>query len=326
MSWRRISWFGFACFAVTAPSVLLAQTSGSGAAAHPCDSQTAATKLVCRAAYDAVTAVVPVGALATAGGNSYLGSAAGGKGFGFTIRGNFIRFILPSTDYNGIGDTVAAARRLPILVPTIDIRFGIIQKALPVGTATVDFLASVGGIPEKASDYIRFSSDVRTLAGVALGFGYGLRIGIAPTGPMPVVSLNVGRHDLPKFTVGDLATGSNFAYTVSISAINARLLVGKQLKGFEFTAGAGADLMKGGYSIVYRNLKTGVPAPRADSSVSTMRLLTLANAAFLLGKAARLTFEAGFQIGKDEKLPTIFEANNTKSGRFFGGIGLGFKL
>ncbi len=326
---RRVGWFGFACFAVTSSPVLVAQTTGSGAAAHPCDAQTTVTKSVCRAAYDAVTGIVPVGALAMGGGNPYLGSAGGGRGFGdigITFRGNFFRVILPATTYAGATDTVAAARRLPIIVPTIDLRFGLMRKTLPVGEATVDFLASVGGIPENSTDYIRFSSDARRLAGIVLGFGYGLRIGIAPTGPMPLVSLNVGRHDVPKFTVGDVAAGSNFAYTVAISAINARLLVGKRLKGFEFTAGAGADLMTGGYSIVYRNLKTNLPSARADSTVSTMRLLTLANAAFVFGKVARLTFEGGFQIGKDEKLPTIFEANNTKSGRFFGGVGLGFKL
>ncbi len=323
---RRVGWFGFACFAVTAPSVL-AQTTG--AAAHPCDVQAAATKLVCRAAYDAVTSVVPVGALAAGGGNPFLGSAAGGQGFGdigITFRGNFVRFILPATTYAGTSDTVAAARKLPIVVPTMDIRFGLMKKALPIGAATVDFLGSIGGIPVNATEYIHFSPDVRKLAGVVLGFGYGLRIGIAPTGPMPTVSLNIGRHDLPKFTVGDIAAGSNFAYTVSISAINVRLLLGKRMKGFEFTAGGGADLMTGGYSIVYRNMKTSQLAPRADSSVSAMRLLTVANGSFILGKVARLTFEGGFQVGKDDKLPTIFEANNTKSGRFFGGVGLGFKL
>lgn len=326
MRWRSVCWFGFACFAAAVPPVL-AQTAG--AAAHPCDTQTAATKSVCRAAYDAVTSVVPVAALAAGGGNPYLGSAAGGQGFGdigITFRGNFVRFILPATTYAGVDDTVAAARQLPIVIPTIDLRFGLMKKALPMGAATVDFIGSMGGIPERATEYIKFSPDVRKLAGVVLGFGYGFRIGIAPTGPMPTVSLNIGRHDMPKFTVGDIVAGSNFAYTVSVSAINARLLLGKRMKGFEFTVGAGADLMKGNYSVLFKNMTTSKLAPRADSTVSTMRILTLTNGSFILGKAARLTFEGGFQIGKDEKLPTIFQANNTKSGRFFGGVGLGFKL
>lgn len=314
-----------------APVRLTGQTGSTGQAAdpHPCDAQTGKTKLVCRAGYDGILAIIPAGALAVSGGNPSLGTAGGGTGFGnigLTFRANFVRVVLPATGYDATTDTVAAARRLPVPVPSLDIRFGLLRKVLPAGTATVDFLGSLTGIPERATDYIRFADDDRRLAGLVLGFGWGLRIGVQPKGPLPVVSLNIGRHDVPKFSVGDLSAGSNFAYTVAISAINARLMVGTRLKGFEFTAGAGADLMKGAYSVVYRNMTTRVPAPRADSTASTMRIVTVANGAFLLGRGARLTFEGGFQVGKDDKLPTIFAANNTKSGRFFGGVGLGFKL
>lgn len=325
---RRRLWssFGFAGFAFATP--MLAQT-GAEPAPHPCDSQTGATKAVCRAGYDAVTTIVPVGALVASGGNPHLGTAGGGRGFGdlgFTFRGTIVRTILPSTAYNGTTDTVPAARRLPVVAPSLDLRMGLLNKALPVGTASVDFLATILGVPERATDYVRFSADARRLAGLALGFGYGLRIGMQPKGPLPVASLNVGRHDFPKFTVGDLTAGSQYAYTVAISAINVRLMVGKRFGGFEFTAGGGADLMKGNYSIVFRDQDSLTVAPRADSTVSTMRIVTVTNASFLLGRVARLTFEGGFQIGKDEKLPTVFAATNTKSGRFFGSMGLGFKL
>ncbi len=307
---------------------MLAQT-GAEATPHPCDIQAGATKAVCRAGYDAVTTVVPVGALVASGGNPHLGSAAGGKGFGdlgVTFRGTVVRMILPTTAYDGTTDTVAAARRLPVVAPSLDLRMGLLSKALPVGTASVDFLATILGVPERATDYVRFSDDTRRLAGLALGFGYGLRIAMQPKGPLPVASLNVGRHDFPKFTVGDLSAGSQYAYTVAISAINVRLMAGKRFGAFEFTAGGGADLMKGNYSIVFRDQDSLTVSPRADSTVSTMRILTLANAAFVVGRVARLTFEGGFQIGKDEKLETIFAATNSKSGRFFGSIGLGFKL
>jgi hypothetical protein len=143
---------------------------------------------------------------------------------------------------------------------------------------------------------------------------------------MPTASLNIGRHDLPAFTYGDVSTGSNFAYTLGISAINARLLVGKRFKQFELVGGGGVDLLKGTYSVVYRDLATGLPKPRLDSTKSTMRFQALTNGALWLGPRVRLTLEGGFQVGKDEKLPTIFEGNNTRSGRFFGGVGLGFKL
>ena len=276
-----------------------------------------------------MASILPVASLAAGGGNPSIGSAAGGRGFGdvsITLRGTYLRTVLPSSGFDGTTDTVPAARRLPVAVPSLAIRLGLIRKALPVGAVTFDFLGAMVGVPTSATDYVRYSSDIRTLHGFALGFGYGVRIGVEPKGPMPTVSLNVGRHDFPKFTVGDVGSGSQFAYTVAVSAINARLLVGKRFSGLELTAGAGADLIKGNFSLVYRDQTTHLALPRADSTMSTMRLLTILNAALPIGRVIRLSFEGGFQIGKDEKLSTVFEAHNPKSGRFFGGVGLGFKL
>lgn len=221
------------------PGVLGAQDA---AAPHPCDVRAGATARVCRAGYDAVAMLVPVGAAAVTGGNRSLGSAAGGQGFGdigLTLRAGFVRAILPSTAYDGVADTVPAARRLAVIVPRLDMRFGLLNKELPVGTASVDFLASVSGIPKSAADAVRFGADVRSLGGVALGFGYGVRLGMAPAGNMPVVSLNAGRQDLPRFTVGDLGQGSNVVYSVGVSAIDVRLLPGKRFGLFELTGRRG---------------------------------------------------------------------------------------
>ena len=308
---------------------LHSQTPGAGTAAHPCDPRSGATKSVCRAGYDAMASILPVAALGASGGNPSIGGAGGGNGFGdvsIAVRGTYLQIVLPSTAFDGTADTVPAARRLPVAIPSLEIRLGLIRKTLPVGAVTVDFLGAMVGVPASATDYIRYSSDIRTLMGLALGFGYGIRIGVEPKGPLPTVSLNVGRHDFPKFTVGDVRAGSQFAYTVAVSAINVRLMVGKKLSGFELTVGAGADLITGNYSLVYRNQTTHLPLPRADSSMSAMRILTVMNAALPVGRIFRLSFEGGFQVGKDEKLATVFEAHDPKSGRFFGGVGLGFKL
>lgn len=297
-------------------------------AAHPCDAETGQTARVCRAGFDAVSVLVPLGAIAVTGGNRNLGTAAGGRGFGdvgVTFRAGFVRATLPSTSYDGVADTVPADRRLAVVVPRVDLRLGLVRKELPVGAASVDFLASVSGIPTGATDAVRFGSDVRSLGGVALGFGYGIRLGMAPSGNMPVVSLNAGRQDLPRFTIGDLAAGGDAAYTIGVSAIDVRLLLGKQFGLFELTAGGGVDLIKGNYSLVYRDQVSGLPAPRVDSTVSTMRIVTTANGALVLG-ALRLSVEGGFQVGKDDGLPTVFEAVDTRSGRFFGALGIGFKL
>ena len=233
---------------------------------------------------------------------------------------------LPGTFYDATDDTVRLDKRLALALPSLDLRFALFTKQLPAGRVSVDFLGNLIAIPRRETGYFRYGLEVRTVAGAVLAFGYGLRIGFEPKAPLPTVSLNVARHDLPAFRYGDVSTGANLAYTLGISAINTRLLVGKRFGQFELVGGGGADLFKGSYSVVYRNLSTGLPEPRADSTKSTLRFEVLTNLALWLGGSARLTVEGGFQVGKDEKLPTIFEGNNTKSGRFFGGVGLGFKL
>jgi hypothetical protein len=258
-----------------------------------------------------------------------MGTAAGGERFGdlvLTMRGTYLGASLPSTAYDGIADTVARARRLQLAVPSVDLRLTLLRRTLPMGTASVDFLGTITGIPRRTTESVRFGDDVRSLGGVVLGFGYGLRIAVAPQGSLPVVSLNVGRSDLPRFSVGDLAAGSTFAYHLAVSAINVRLMLGRRFGGFELAGGAGADLIKGDYSLSYRDPAATVPAPRVDSTLSTMRAVTLMNAAVHLGPFARIALEGGFQIGKNDKLTTLFAGSNTKSGRFFGGVGLGFKL
>ncbi|MFN0177308.1 MAG: hypothetical protein ACKVZ0_00815 [Gemmatimonadales bacterium] len=327
MRGRLTSSFGFAW--VVLLSTAVAQTEPTPPAPHPCDSRSGPTKTVCRAGYDAITVMTPLAALAAGGGNPSLGSAAGGERFGqvwLTLRGSYLVAVLPHSGYDGTGDTVPAAQRLPVAVPSLDLRFTLLRKPLAVGAVSMDFLGTVTGVPRGATRLVRFGDDVRSVGGVALGFGYGLRIGMAAKAPLPTASLNIARHDMPRFSYGAIAAGSNFAYALSASAINVRLLAGRRFGAFELTAGGGVDLIKGDYSLVLVDQATKAPLPRADSTFSTMRIMTLANGAINLGKSFRLSFEGGFQVGKDEKLPTLFDGLNTKSGRFFGGVGLGFKL
>ncbi len=321
--WRMVAVAGIAL----GPSAAGAQT-GSTATPHPCDAQADATLKVCRAAYDAMSWMLPAAGVAAGGGNPGLGTAAGSHGFGdvsLTFRTTYTSVVLPSTVYDGSSDTVRADARFPILGPRVDFRLGLLSKALPVGTISADFLGSVLVFPKSATQRIRFGSDVRSVGGAALGFGYGLRIAMQPKGPMPVVSLNVARNGLPAFSYGDLSLGSSYAYTLGVSAIDVRLLVGRRFGALELTAGGGVDLLKGQYSVSYVDPADSSLVPRADSSLSAMRIQTLANASLVLG-FFRLSVEGGFQVGKDEKLTTLFESNNTRSGRFFGGVGLGFKL
>ncbi|NOT10203.1 MAG: hypothetical protein HOP28_18570 [Gemmatimonadales bacterium] len=296
--------------------------------APACAALTGSPYAVCQAAHDAVFATLPAWSLLIGGGNPSLGTAAAVGKLGriaLTLRLNHALVILPSTDYDGTTDTVRGVRRKSATLPSVDMAFGLIQKTLPAGTVGVDFLSSIflqrpGGTP-----FLTSPEDTRRLAGLAVGFGWGIRIGLSPTGPMPFASLSITKRDLPRFTYGILSSGSTYAYTMGISAINIRLLAGRRFGGFEVTAGAGVDMLKGAYSLVFTDPETGTLQPQVDSTRSAMRIITTVNAAFDL-KPVRLTFEGGYQVGKDEKLPTIVKSVNPHSGRFFGGLGLGVRF
>lgn len=305
-----------------------AATAASPVDAPACTALTGSPQAVCQAAHDAVFAALPAWSLLITGGNPVLGTAGPSGRFGavtLTVRANHALVVLPSTLYDGSTDTVKAARRNNITTPSVDLSFGIMQKAMPMGTVGVDFLSSLFVARPDATYLVGFPDDTRRLAGAVVGFGWGVRIGMQPNGPMPVASLSVTKRDYPNFTYGDLSSGSTYAYTLGISAIDVRLMLGKKFGGFEFSTGAGADLLKGTYSILFTDPVTHALAPQVDSTRSAMRIITATNAAFDL-RPFRLTFEGGYQVGKDEKLPTIVKSVNPRSGRFFGGVGLGVKF
>lgn len=310
-------------------SFLPATLPAQSAAVDRCAPETdPATRRVCTAAIDALTNMLPTAGLVATFGNPRLGTAAGGHGFGdvaLTIRAIYASTVLPASTYDGVGDTVPVARRLPAVVPSIDLSLGLLRKALPVGAVSLDFLGSMITLPEGATDYLRFPEGTRSLGGVVLGFGYGARIGFEPQGDLPTASLNVVRRDLPAFTFGDLSAGSTYAYTLSVSTIAARLMVGKRFNAVDLSAGAGVNLYSGNYSLTYVDPATRIASPRIDSTLSAMRIVTTVNAGFHLG-GLLLGLEGGFQVGKDDKLTTIFEANDTRAGKFFAGLGLGIEF
>lgn len=296
--------------------------------APACTPLTGSAHAVCQAAHDAVFATVPAWSVLIGGGNPTLGTAAAGGKFAritLTLRVTQALIILPTSEYDGSSDTVHGVRRIHRMQPSVDLAFGLLQKTLPMGTVGVDFLSTVFLIQPDGIPLLSFPDDTRRIGGRVVGFGWGIRIGMAPTGPMPSASLSVTMRDHPHFTYGDIAAGSSYSYTLGVSAMNVRLMAGRRFGGFEFTAGAGVDMLKGKYSIVYTDPATGALQPQVDSTRSGMRIITTANAAFYL-KMVRVTFEGGYQVGKDELLPTVVQSVNSRAGRFFAGAGLAVRF
>ncbi len=212
-----------------------------------------------------------------------------------------------------------ADKRLLVPLPRIDLALGLFSKKLPLGTVAVDLLGSAVLLPTGATTRIHIDENARKIGPLALGLGYGFRAALLMKAPMPTVSLNVMKRDMPSIRFGDRGAGDNLAVTTSLSAINVRLIAGGTAKGFSIAGGLGMDLYKGSGTVAFAD------SAGADTTVavelSTSRLMTLLNVGYELGPLG-LWGEGGFQVGKKTKLATVFQRNDPSAGRFYGGLGV----
>jgi len=288
---------------------------------RPCPADSAAASRVCQAGADLLTAFLPAEGALVGGGNPVPGTAGAIGRFGharITARVGFLGMTIPKANYDGTSDTVHADKQLLVPLPRFDLSLGMFSKKLPMGTVALDLLGSAVVLPTSATTRIHIDDNARTLAGMALGLGYGFRAAFVLPGSGPTVSLNVMKRDMPAVRFGDLSSGDRLSAATTLSAISARLLVGGRTSLLTLTAGAGLDLYKGEGSVTYAD------SAGTDSTVavnlSTSRIMTLVNAAIDLGPLT-LWGEGGFQVGKKTDLVTIFQRNDPSAGRFFGGLG-----
>ncbi len=305
------------------PGALRAQdtTSTTAAAAGPCPADTTASSRICQAGADALTIFLPIEGMLVGGGNPVPGTAAGLGKFGHMRLGarvGIAAVTLPSTAYDGTSDTVAADKRLTVPVPRLDLQLGLFSKALPLGTATVDFLGSAVLVPTGATTRIRIDENARSIAGMALGLGVGLRIGLTMPAPRPSVSLNVMKRDMPRISFGDRGKGDQLSAGTNLSVISGRLMVGSRMKPLTLAAGAGIDLYSGTGYVSFADSSGADTTVTTD--LSTSRIMTVVNVGIDLGPL-KLWGEGGFQIGKATVLATTFQRNDPGSGHFYGGLG-----
>jgi hypothetical protein len=186
----------------------------------------------------------------------------------------------------------------------------------------VDLLASAQLLPTHQIDNVTVDSDARRIGTIALGVGYGARVGlIRGIGPLPNLSVSVMRRDIPRITYGDVPGGDRFSYGVDLHATNIRLIASKQVAVVDLAAGLGWDKYTGDAIIQFRDPITSVIQPNVPVELSNSRVLGFLNAGMSLSKV-RLTGEVGYQGGKDQELSTSFEDFDTTKGKFFAGLGL----
>jgi hypothetical protein len=289
-----------------------------------CSAYTGNAQRVCAAAVDGTRAFHPVIGLLVSGGNPIIGSAAslGGPGhFSFTARANAVQVVLPALNYNGSTSTVPAGDKLFAPAPLLEGALGL-YKGMPSGLLALDFLGSAQLLPTNQINNLTVDSGARKIGGLALGLGYGARVGVFNgLGMLPAVSVSVMRRDIPRITYGDVPAGDRYSYGVDLHATNLRLIASKQLAVVDLAAGLGWDKYTGGAMIRFRDPLTGIPQPDIPVVLNNSRVMSFVDLGVSMSMV-KLTGEVGYQGGKDQNLSTTFQGFDTTKGKFFAGLGL----
>jgi hypothetical protein len=294
------------------------------AQAPECSGYSGNAQEVCSAAVDGTRAFHPVFGMLVSGGNPTIGSAAtlGGLGHAsLTFRANAVNVVFPDLDYTGSSSTVPAGDKLFLPAPLVEGSLGL-YRGMSAGFLAVDFLGSAQLLPTNQIDNVSVDSDARKIGSIALGLGYGARVGLLRgMGPLPNVSVSIMRRDIPRITYGDVSTGDRYSYGVDLHATNVRLVASKQVAVLDLAAGLGWDKYTGDAIIQFTDPITGLLQSNVPVELDNSRVLGFVNAGVSMSMV-RLTGEVGYQGGKDQELSTQFEDFDTTKGKFFAGLGL----
>jgi hypothetical protein len=305
-------------------AALISLTTMVHAQASECSDYSGRTERVCSAAIDGTRALHPIAGLLVSGGNPVLGTAntLGGLGhFSVTARANAAHVVLPDVNYDGSTSTVPASDETFAPTPLLEVAAGI-YGGMPSGLLAIDFLGSAQLLPTDQIDHLTVESGARRIGDVALGFGYGVRVGLVrESGPVPGVSVSVMRRDIPQLAYGDLADGDQYSYAVNLHATNLRVVASKQLAIVDVAAGLGWDKYTGDASVQFRDPVTSLVQPEIPFDLNQSRALAFLDAGLDLS-AVKLLGEVGYQGAQDQKLSTDFEDFDTTKGKFFASFGL----
>jgi hypothetical protein len=309
---------------LSAGLLLLGLTSPLAAQNSQCSAYSSNSRRICDAAVDGTRAFHPLVGVLVSGGNPTIGSAGTLGGLGhvsFAVRANGVNLVLPSLNYDGSTASVPAGDKLFAPAPLVEGAVGL-YKGMSTGLLAVDFLGSAQLLPTDQIDNLTVESGARKIGDVALGLGYGARVGILrEMGPLPAVSVSIMHRDIPQLNYGDITAGDRYSYGVDLHATNLRLVASKQLMVFDVAAGLGWDKYTGDATIQFRDPFTLLAQPAIPVALSSSRFVSFLDAGMSLS-VVRLAGEIGYQGGKDQQLSTNFQDFDTTKGKFFAGLGL----
>lgn len=279
---------------------------------------------VCNAAIDGTRAFQPILGLLTSGGTPVLGTPGNLGGFGrFNVvaRVNATDVVLPELSYDGSTTTIPAGDQLFFPSPLIEAAAGL-YGGTPSGLFAIDLLGSAQLLPTTQIQNLTVDSSARRIGSVALGLGFGARIGLVrESATAPGLSVSIMRRNIPQLRYGESTGTTTYTFATDLRATNLRAVASKHLSVLQLAAGLGWDRYTSDATVGLRDPSTGLMAPPIPLALSTSRTMGFVNAGFAT-RYFKLIGEAGYQFGKDEHLVTTFQDFDPAAGRFFAGAAL----
>jgi hypothetical protein len=285
-----------------------------------CQNINAQAQAACNTMVDATKAFHPLAGMILSGGNPVLGSAATLGGFGHvsaTIRINAIKASLPNPD-SAAQNPVPSSFDGYLPAPVIEAAIGL-YRGQGGGLLSIDGLASAVLLPATRVQGMSVDPDAPKIGDVALGLGYGVRIGLLRGAfPVPSVSVSVMKRHVPRVQFGDVAGGDPADFATDFDAVNWRATAGMRVLFADVAAGVGIDHYTSGATIHYTD---GLTTHTVTLDLANTREVLFANAGLTMG-LVKLVAELGYQTGTDQSFATTFSDFDPKAGHVFWGAGL----
>ena len=285
-----------------------------------CQSFNAQAQAACNTMVDATKAFHPLAGMILSGGNPVLGSAGTLGGFGHvsaTLRINAIKASLPNPD-SAAQNPVPSSFDGYLPAPVIEAAIGL-YRGQGGGLLSIDGLASAVLLPATRVQGMSVDPDAPKIGDVALGLGYGVRIGLLRGAfPVPSVSVSVMKRHVPRVQFGDVAGGDPADFATDFDAVNWRATAGMRVLFADVAAGVGIDHYTSAATIHYFD---GVTTHTVTLDLANTREVLFANAGLTMG-LVKLVAELGYQTGTDQSFATTFSDFDPKAGHVFWGAGL----
>ncbi|HEY3279794.1 MAG TPA: hypothetical protein VGJ83_04720 [Gemmatimonadales bacterium] len=291
------------------------------------DATTLQVQAACLTMVDAAKAFHPLAGMIVSGGNPVLGTAATLGGFGHlgaTLRVNAIKASLPNPDsaaQNPVPSSFDGYFPAPVVEASVGLYGGQGGRG---GLLSIDGLASATLLPASRVRGMSVDPDAPSIGDVALGIGYGVRVGIlGGSFPVPALSVSVMKRHLPRVQFGDMPGGDPADFSTDFHATNWRAVAGFRVLFADVAAGLGVDHYTASAVIRFRDPPLLPKTVRLDLADTRQVLFT--NVGLTMG-LAKFVFELGYQTGTDQSFSTIFSDFDPKAGHVFWGTGFRFNF